>query len=84
MSDRQVVTLSDLPSVWDLEGKVPRGTPKTGHRGSLQNRPTITIIQDIDFDSRVDTLGRCEQCLERRKETTSYRIRAAGLVDAKD
>src|SRR5437867_6868997 len=23
----------------------PRGSPKTGHRGSLQNRPTITIIQ---------------------------------------
>ena len=62
----------------------PRGTPKTGHRGSLQNRPTITIIQDVDSDPRVATLGQCEQCLERRKETTSYRVRAAGLVDAKD
>src|SRR5437870_3834916 len=35
----------------------PRGSPKTGHRGSLQNRPTITIIQDVDFDARLDTLG---------------------------
>src|SRR5207248_5881733 len=31
---------------------LPRGSPKTGHRGSLQNRPTITIIQDVDFDAR--------------------------------
>src|SRR5437667_5934941 len=62
----------------------PRGSPKTGHRGSLQNRPTITIIQDVDFDARAATLGRCEQCLERGKETASYRIRAARLVAAQD
>src|ERR1019366_1718618 len=30
----------------------PRGSPKTGHRGSLQNRPTINITQDVDFDAR--------------------------------
>src|ERR1044071_1891212 len=66
-----------------LEG-IPRGSPKTGHRGSLQNRPTITITRDIDFALRAATLGRCEQCLERGKETASYRIRAAGMVAAKD
>ncbi|MBZ5624842.1 MAG: hypothetical protein LAQ69_40000, partial [Acidobacteriia bacterium] len=62
----------------------PRGSPKTGHRGSLQNRPTITIIQDVDFDTRAGTLGRCEQCLERGKETASYRFGAAWLVAAED
>src|SRR5690242_10796449 len=41
-----------------------RGTRKTGHRRSLQNRSTITIIQDVDSDSREDTLGRCEPRLE--------------------
>ena len=61
----------------------PRGTPKTDHRGSLQNRPTITIIQDVDYP-RVATLGRCEQCLERREETASYRIGTARLVNSED
>jgi hypothetical protein len=62
----------------------PRGSPKTGHRGSLQNRPTITTIQDVDFDTRAATLGRCEQCLERGTETANYRIGTAGLVAAED
>src|SRR5437016_3544992 len=62
----------------------PRGSPKTGHRGSLQNRPTITIIQDVDFGARAATLGRCEQCLERGKEAASHSIRAARLVAAQD
>jgi hypothetical protein len=62
----------------------PRGSPKTGHRGSLQNRPTIAITRDIDFDLRATTLSRCEQCLERGKQTTSNRIRAAGMVAAED
>src|ERR1035438_7101845 len=65
-------------------GFFPRGSLKTGHRGSLQNRPTITIIQGVDFDARAATLGRCEQCLERGKETASYRIGAVGLVAAED
>src|SRR5881296_2415163 len=77
-----------MPSSQELPSKSvvswPRGSPKTGHRGSLQNRPTITIIQDVDFDARVGTLGRCEQCLERGKETTSYSIGAARLVAAQD
>src|SRR5207302_1828534 len=62
----------------------PRGSPKTGHRGSLQNRPTITIIQDVDFGARAATLGRCEQCLERGKEAASHSIWAARLVAAQD
>jgi integrase/recombinase XerD len=62
----------------------PRGSPKTGHRGSLQNRPTITIIQDVDFDVRTDTLGRCEQCLERGKEAASHSVWPARLVAAQD
>jgi len=62
----------------------PRGSPKTGHRGSLQNRPTITIIQDVDFDTGAATLGRCEQCLERRTKTASYSIGTVGLVAAED
>ncbi len=65
-------------------GFCPRGSPKTGHRGSLQNRPTITIIQDVDFDARAATLGRCEQCLERGKEAASHSIWPARLVAAQD
>jgi len=63
---------------------VPWGSPKTGHRGSLRNRPTITIIQDVDFDARAATLGRCEQCLERGTETANYRVGTVGLVAAED
>src|ERR1035438_5523988 len=69
---------------WNSMPFLPRGSLKTGHRGSLQNRTTITIIQGVDFDARAATLGRCEQCLERGKETASYRIGAVGLVAAED
>jgi hypothetical protein len=71
-------------SNWSVNQLTPRGTPKTDHRGSLQNRPTMTIIQDVDSDPRVATLGRCEQCLERREETASYRIGTARLVNSED
>lgn len=58
----------------------PRGSPKTGHRGSAENRP-LKLTQDIDQDER-HILRQREQCLERRETTPSHRIGAAGLVAA--
>ena len=62
------------------EDLVLGGHPKTGHRGSLQNRPTTNTSQDVDFDARASSLGRREQCLERRKEAASHRTGAAGMA----
>jgi hypothetical protein len=62
----------------------PRGSPKTDHRGSLQNRPMVNITRDVDLDARANILGQHEQCLERRKEAASHSLGTAGMVPAKD
>src|SRR5438128_10974020 len=69
---------------WKGVSLPPRGSPKTDHRGSLQNRPTINITRDVDLDSRANSLGQHEQCLERRKEAASHSVGTAGRVPAKD
>jgi hypothetical protein len=51
----------------------PRGSPKTGQSGSPENRPVVDRHP-----------GHCEQCLERRKETSSHSLRALGMVAAAD
>src|SRR5215469_7389933 len=61
----------------------PQGSLKSGHAGSLQNRPTVKA-RDIDVDRSPYRLCRHEQCLERRKETTSYRTGKARMVFTKD
>src|ERR1700757_4869634 len=64
-------------------GVVPQGSLKTGQSGSLQTRPTVKA-RDIDVDGSPYRLCRHEQCLERRKETTSHRTGKARMVFTKD
>src|SRR5215471_15974868 len=61
----------------------PQGSLKTGQSGSLQNRTTVKA-RDIDVDRGPYRLCRHEQCLERRKETTSHRTGKARMVFTKD
>ena len=61
----------------------PQGSLKTGQSGSLQNRPMVKA-RDIDVDRSPYRLCRHEQCLERRKETTSHRTGKARMVFTKD
>src|SRR5438445_6250361 len=68
-------------SLW--HANQPQGSLKSGQSRSLQNRPTVKA-RDIDVDGSPYRLCRHEQCLERRKETTSHRTGKARMVFTKD
>src|SRR5215831_19876854 len=72
-----------LVHTWSFLAIVPQGSLKTGQSGSLQNRTTVKA-RDIDVDGGPYRLCRHEQCLERRKETTSHRTGKARMVFTKD
>ena len=62
----------------------PRRSPKSGHLWSPQNRPLNSgrSVRDIDGAAKPFRLARHEQCLERRKTTTSTRPWATSVVAA--
>ena len=66
------------------EGLAPRRSPKSGHLWSPQNRPLNNgrSVRDIDGAAKPFSLARHEQCLERRKTTTSTRPWATSVVAA--
>jgi hypothetical protein len=55
----------------------PRGSPKSGHTGSPENRPMRNRVRTL-ADGGI--LRRCEQRLERAKEARSPRAGTAGMV----
>src|SRR5262249_48961627 len=75
--------LRDFFGSVDHEKLLPQGLLKTGQSGSLQIRTTVKA-RDIDVDRSPCRLCRHEQCLERRKETTSHRTGKARMVFTKD
>ena len=83
-SPLETSTSSKTPPEWAEIGRLcPQGSLKTGQSGSLQNRPMVKA-RDIDVDRSACRLCRHEQCLERRKETTSHRTGKARMVFTKD